>query len=86
MGSPIHYACCEKEMLGWIHETMAIPESTLKGGKFSASGSTVTGNGTSTCSDPCTPCKDYLTNQPKGWDPAPSKFSPHNAECKKGEN
>jgi hypothetical protein len=50
-------------MLGWIRETMAIQESTLRGGKFSTFGSTVTENGALTCSDPCTPCGDYSTNQ-----------------------
>jgi hypothetical protein len=63
MGSPTHYVCCGKEMLGWIRETMAIQESTLRGGKFSTFGSTVTENGALTCSDPCTPCGDYSTNQ-----------------------
>jgi hypothetical protein len=86
MGSLAHYACYGKEMLGWIRETMAIQESTPKGGRFSASGSTVIGNGASTCSDPCIPCEDYSTNQPRGWGPTPSRFSPHNVECKKGEN
>jgi hypothetical protein len=27
MGSRTHYACCGKEMLGWIHEKMATQES-----------------------------------------------------------
>jgi hypothetical protein len=79
MGSPTHYAYCEKEMLGWIRETMAIQESTPRGGMFFAFGSTVIGNGTSTCSDPCTPCGDYSTNQPINQEvgvPPPPSF-PH---------
>jgi len=72
MGSPTHYACCEKEMLGWIREKMATQTSALRGGRFSTFGSTDAGNGASTCNHPCT----------LG---APSRFSPHNVECKKGE-
>jgi hypothetical protein len=60
MGSLAHYACCGKEMLGWIHEKMAIQELTLRGGRFFAFDSIVTGNG-------------------------PSRFPPHNVECKKDE-
>jgi hypothetical protein len=37
MGSPVRYVYYEKEMMGWIHEKMAIQESTPKGGRFSAS-------------------------------------------------
>jgi hypothetical protein len=48
-------------MLGWIREKMATQESAPRGGKFSASGSTVVGNGASACSDPCAPSKDYST-------------------------
>ncbi len=72
MGSLIHYACCMKEMLGWIREKMAIQASTPGGGRFFASGSTIAGNGASAYNDLCT----------LG---APSKFSSHNVECKKGE-
>jgi hypothetical protein len=44
MGSPVHYACYGKEMLGWIHEKMATQESTPRGGKLSASNSIVIRN------------------------------------------
>jgi hypothetical protein len=74
-----------KEMLGWICEKMATQEPTLRGGKFFASNSTIVGNYASTCNDPCIPSEDYSTNQPGGWGPTPSRFSPHNVECKKGE-
>jgi hypothetical protein len=84
MGSPTHYACCGKEMLGWIRERMATQESTPGGGRFSTSGSTVVGNDASASSNPCAPSGDYSTNQPRGWGPTPSRFSPHNVECKKG--
>jgi len=59
-------------MLGKIREKMAIQASTRGGGRFSTSSSIVIENNTSTCSDLCTPS-------------APSRFSPHNVECKKGE-
>jgi len=59
MGSLVHYACCGKEMLGWIREKMATPESALRGGRFSASYSIIAGNDTSACNDPCVPSKDY---------------------------
>jgi len=36
MGSPTHYACYKKEMIGWIREKMAIQESAPKGGRFFA--------------------------------------------------
>jgi len=74
MGSPARYACCGKEMLGWIREKMATPkpqevagflppaqESAPRSGKFSASGSITTGNNTSACNDPCALGKDYST-------------------------
>jgi hypothetical protein len=61
MGSLIHYVCCGKEMLGWIHEKMATQESALGGGRFFASDLIVVRND-------------------------PSRFSPHNVECKKGES
>jgi len=53
MGSPAHYACYRKEMLGWIREKMATQESALRGGRFFASGSIVIGNGASACNNPC---------------------------------
>jgi len=59
MGSPTHYACCRKEMLGWIREKMATPESAPKGGRFFASGSITVENDTSACNDPCIPSGDY---------------------------
>ncbi len=59
MGSLARYACCGKEMLGWICEKMAIPESVPRGGRFSASSSITAGNDTSTCNDPCAPGGDY---------------------------
>jgi len=51
---------------------MAIQALALRGGRFSAFGSTIARNGASACSNSCTPG-------------APSRFSPHNVECKKGE-
>jgi hypothetical protein len=48
-------------MLGWIHEKMATQESTPGGGRFSAFGSIVVGNGASTCNDLCTPGEDCST-------------------------
>jgi len=47
MGSPICYACCGKEMLGWIREKMATQALALGGGRFFTSNSTILGNGTS---------------------------------------
>jgi hypothetical protein len=61
MGSLARYACCGKEMLGWIREKMVIQELALEGGRFFASGSTAIRNDISACSDPCTPSGDYLT-------------------------
>jgi len=58
MGSPTRYACCGKEMLGWIREKMVIPESAPISGKFSASGLTTIGNDTSAYNDPCAPRGD----------------------------
>jgi hypothetical protein len=40
-------------MLGWIHEKMAIQESTLGGGRFFAFGSTAVGNDASPCNNSC---------------------------------
>jgi len=59
MGNLTGYACCGKEMLGWIREKMATPELAPRGGRFFAFGSITTGNDTSTCSDPCAPSGDY---------------------------
>jgi hypothetical protein len=47
MGSPAHYACCGKEMLGWIREKMATQKSALGGGRFYAFDSIVIKNGSS---------------------------------------
>jgi len=69
MGSPTHYVCCGKEMLGWIREKMATQELTLGGGKFYAFDSTVVGNNTSTGNDPCAPGGDYSTNRLRGRGP-----------------
>jgi hypothetical protein len=56
-------------MLGWICEKMAIQESTLGGGNFFASGSTIVGNGVSTYSDLCALGEDCLTTTRNGsWD------------------
>jgi hypothetical protein len=46
-------------MLGQIHEKMAIPKSTLGGGRFFAFSSTTTGNGILACNNPCVPIRDY---------------------------
>jgi len=59
MGSRVRYACCGKEMLGWIREKMATLESAPRGDKLFTSGSITAGNDTSTCSDPCVPSGDY---------------------------
>jgi len=48
-------------MLGWICEKMAIQESTLGGGRFSASNSTIVRNGASTYNDSCAPGENYST-------------------------
>jgi hypothetical protein len=61
MGNLIHYAQCGKEMLGWIREKMATQESTPSGGRFFAFGSTVVGNGASTCNNPCAPSENCST-------------------------
>jgi len=53
MGSPICYACRGKEMLGWIHEKMAIQKSASRGGRFFASSLIAIGNGAFACSGPC---------------------------------
>jgi len=58
MGSPARYACCGKEMLGWIHEKMATQELAPGGGRFSTSSLTAVGNGTLTCSDLCALIED----------------------------
>jgi hypothetical protein len=59
MGSPARYACCGKEMLGWIRKKMATLELTPRGERLSASGSITAGNDTLACSDPCAPSGDY---------------------------
>jgi hypothetical protein len=82
MGNP---ACYGKEMLNWICEKLATQKSALGGGRFYASDSTIVGNDASTYNDPCVLVGDYLTNQPGSWGPTPSRFSPHNVECKRGE-
>jgi hypothetical protein len=62
MGSLAHYACYEKEMLGWIHEKMATPESALGGGMFFTSSLTVVQNSASACSDLCVLARRGLLN------------------------
>jgi hypothetical protein len=59
MESPTCYTCCEKEILGWIREKMAIQELALKGGRFFASGSIVARNGTLVCNNSCVLGRDY---------------------------
>jgi len=46
-------------MLGLIHEKMATPESTLGGGKFFTSDSTIVRNDVLACNDLCAPIEDY---------------------------
>jgi hypothetical protein len=71
MGSPAHYAYYGKKMLGWIREKMAIQESTLRGGRFFTSGSTVIGNSASTYNNPCTLREDCSIAAGNGsWDNA----------------
>jgi hypothetical protein len=53
MGSLALYACCGKEMLGWIREKMAIQELAPGGGRFFASDPTAVGNGASAYNGPC---------------------------------
>jgi hypothetical protein len=48
-------------MLGWICEKMATQESTLGGGRFSAFGSILVGNGTSAYNGPCIIGRGYST-------------------------
>jgi len=56
-------------MLGWIHEKMVIQASTLGGGRFFASSSTVAGNNTSACNNSCVPGEDCSTFVGNGsWD------------------
>jgi len=59
MGSPARYACCGKEMLGWIREKMVTPKSALRGGRFSTFGSITVGNDTSAYNDLCAPSGEY---------------------------
>jgi hypothetical protein len=47
MGSLAHYACCGKEMLGWIREKMATQESAPGGGRLFAFDLIVVRNGPS---------------------------------------
>jgi hypothetical protein len=69
MGSPVHYACYGKEMLGWIHEKMATQESALGGAKFFASSSTAIGNDALACNDLCTLYEDYsIVARNESWD------------------
>jgi hypothetical protein len=71
MGSPVRYACCMKKMLGWIHEKMAIKESTPRAGRYPTFDSIVTRNGASACNDSCAPSEDCLTAGGNGsWDNA----------------
>ncbi len=71
LGKAWKKCCCKKEMLGSIREKMVTLESAPKGGRFSASGSTTTRNGTSACNDPCTPRGDCSTSIKNGsWDNA----------------
>jgi len=61
MGSPTCYACCKKEMMGWICEKMATPKPAPRGGRFSAFDSITAGNDIdiSACNDPCAPGENY---------------------------
>jgi len=59
MGSPARYACCGKEMLGWIREKMATPESAPRGDRLSTSSSITIGNNTLACNDSCALSADY---------------------------
>jgi len=69
MGNPARYACSGKEMLGWIHEKMATPESTPRGGRFFASSSITTRNGASACNESCALGEDYsITTRNSSWD------------------
>jgi hypothetical protein len=71
MGSLARYACCKKEMLGWIREKMAIQKSAPGGGRFFASNSTVVGNGALACNNPCSIGEDCSTVIGNGsWDNA----------------
>jgi hypothetical protein len=71
MGSPTRYACCEKEMLGWIREKMVIQESAPGGGRFSTSSSTTTKNGASAYSALCVLGENFSTTVENGsWENA----------------
>jgi len=50
MASP---ACYGKEMLGWIHEKMAIQELALKGGRLFSFDLISVRNGALTCNSMC---------------------------------
>ncbi len=60
-----------KKMLGLIFEKMVIQETTPRGGRFFASGSTATGNDALVCNDLCVPGKDCSIAIGNGsWDNA----------------
>jgi hypothetical protein len=86
MGSLVCYACCGKEMLGWIREKIVTQESTPRGGRFSACGSITARNGASTCNDPCIPsgdCSIAIGNS--SWDNAHTFNSSNRGERLGGE-
>jgi hypothetical protein len=61
MRSSARYAYYGKEMLGYIHEKMAIQESAPRGSRFFASESTIAGNGALAYNNPCAPSEDCST-------------------------
>jgi hypothetical protein len=63
-------------MLGWIRVKMVIQESALGDDRFFTLGSTIVGNSASACNDPCTPGRDYSTNNHEARAP-PSLGFPH---------
>jgi hypothetical protein len=80
------YACYGKKMLGWIREKMATQESTLGGGKFSASSSTVARNGTLACNNLCALGEDYsIATRNGSWDNAHTSNSSNMGERLGGE-
>jgi hypothetical protein len=84
MESPTRYPYCQKKMLGWICEKMAIQESTLRGGRFSASNSIAIRNDAFACNDMCVLGRDCLTAAGNGsWDNAHT-FDPSNRGEKLG--
>jgi hypothetical protein len=66
MGSPARYACCGKELLGWIREKMATQELAPRGGRFFASSSITAANGASAYSGSCTIGGAYSTTARNG--------------------